>query len=133
LNSKSLKKYGFGEWYAFSIANKEKILNILPYKKGVYILKYNSLVYRLKGKSDILYIGKTISGLNYRINFYFNPGPSQETSKRINSYLKNKKFGNLKISFKVMISKDRTRELEKKLLCRYDNDHEELPPWNRSA
>lgn len=129
--SGSLKKYGFRNWYKFTIDKEKDILNILPYDKGVYVIKNKIIFGRFRGKSGILYIGSSIDALNSRIRFYFKPGPSQETSKRINELMKKTK--GLKISFIVSTNDKEIRKLEKELRRNYEIDHGELPPWNRSA
>lgn len=134
MNSNSLKKYGFKKWRSFNMNNKRRILDILPYSRGVYVIKNKGTFGRFKGKSDIIYIGSSISkndGLRGRISFYFNPGSTQETSKRIHDLLK--KTNSLAIAFVVRSQGTEAKKLEKKLRCKYEIEHGELPPLNRNA
>ena len=80
--------------------------------------------------SDVVESRKN-NGLKGRIGFYFKPGPTQETSKRIHGLLK--KTDTLTIAFVVISWGTEARKLEKKLRSKYEIDHGELPPWNRSA
>lgn len=114
----------FKKWHPFNT----KTLSKIPDKKGVYLLKQPKKFGRLNGISDILYIGKSTSGLKSRLSFYFKPGLTQYTSQRINKFLKQHK--GIQIFFTTNSS---PRELEKKLIQRYIKDHKELPPLNRSV
>jgi len=58
--SKDLEKYGFNKWIKIVKdydRNKDLILS-LPKKKGVYVIRANKLIPRIKGASDIVYIGQ---------------------------------------------------------------------------
>lgn len=117
----------FSEWKNFNKDNIEKA----PSKQGVYILRKNGgqSFGRLKGKSDLLYIGSTEAnnGLKQRLKQYLNPGPTQWTNLRINKLLK--KY-NVEVSWCLS---NEPRNLEHQLLNRYLNEHDELPPFNHAG
>ncbi len=101
-----------------------------PEDNGVYVLRQagGKLFGRLKGASDILYIGSSIcqGGLKQRLSHYFHPGPTQWTNLRINSFLSKYK---MEIAWFVC---DEPVNLEHSLLKRYLDDHDELPPFNHA-
>ena len=121
MNSKSFKK--FKKWHSFNT----KTLTSIPDEAGVYLLKYYRKFGRLKGFSDILYIGKSTSGLKSRLSFYFKPGLTQYTSQRVSEFLKG--HSGIQISF---VKNSNPRALEKRLIKEYFKYHRELPPLNRS-
>lgn len=121
MSSTSLKK--FSKWLPFV----KNTLSAIPDKEGLYILRINRKIGRLKGNSDILYIGKSTSGLRSRLSCYFKPGKTQYTSKRVYSYLR--KHVGIRIAFVI---DGNPRKVERRLIQRYFRDHEELPPLNRA-
>jgi excinuclease UvrABC nuclease subunit len=127
MNSSQLTQKGFSEWIPFTEENVEKA----PRKPGVYILrKAHGLVFgRLRGKSDILYIGSTEaqSGLKHRLKQYFHPGPTQWTNKRINKLLEKYE---MEIAWCPC---DEPSNLEHQLLTQYLEEHDELPPLNHAT
>ena len=130
MDSNSIISYGFINWYIFSLNNQQSLINGLPTTSGVYIIRHgNGSFGRLRGYSDILYIGKTDQkgGIKTRIKSYFKPGPTQWTNQRIYSFLLN--LTHMEISY---IYINNPRQLEVQLKQDYLNDHDELPPFNRS-
>lgn len=123
MNSTDLKKFGFKNWYYFKEIDESEIRN----KCGIYIIKLNKIFGRLKGESDILYIGHTT---NFKTRFFKNylNGTGGITTQRIHQYLIKKKYIN-----KTMISWIFTKnyDLEGELRDKYEEEHHELPPWNR--
>ncbi|MCK5580755.1 MAG: GIY-YIG nuclease family protein [Candidatus Omnitrophica bacterium] len=122
MNNKSLNNFSKSQFFSIDI------LPEIPTVPGTYVLIFPKCFGRLKGKSNILYIGKSSKSLRQRLKFYFKPGPTQHTSKRINKFLKENK--EIKISF---ITNNNPRVLEKKLLQNYFKDHDEYPPLNRNS
>jgi hypothetical protein len=117
---------GFGSWRPFESRNVREAPQVI----GVYVLRKadGKLVCRLRGESDILYIGSTTSkgGLRQRLVQYFHPGPTQWTNQRINSFLK---------KYAMEVAWCPTSEpinLEHDLLRKYLSDHDELPPFNHA-
>ena len=126
MNSKELEKYGFREWINFSDVSKSKI----PESPGVYILRLYKQFRRLNGYSDILYIGSTA---NLRRRIYRNYIKSQGglTTQRIHRYLFSKGYLD-KVEISWIIS-EKYKETETLLLKNYEDEHHELPPWNRQG
>ena len=130
--SKDLKKQGFTEWHVFSLEKETELLDSLPKKKGVYVIKYERAFGRFKGKSDIMGFGSSIGkkgGLRRRIRFYFHPGERQRKNTRICHWLG--KTRGLYISWVTKVSDKRITDLEHKLRKDYEKEHGELPPWDR--
>lgn len=125
MNSVYLKKDG----YDVIEIKKEKI-DELPKSKGLYAFVLDTDFCRMKGKSDILYIGKTSNkkGIRQRIRWYLKPTKEQETNIRIKKFIDSRN-GKVKLFFKVC---NNERIEEKKLLYEYLKQHDELPPLNRS-
>jgi hypothetical protein len=101
-----------------------------PREDGVYILRQagGKLFGRLRGSSDILYVGSSTckGGLRQRLSHYFHPGPTQWTNLRINRYL-----GKYMMEV-VWLPTSNPLNLEHKLLTRYIEDHDEQPPFNHA-
>jgi len=134
MNSKNLRVLGFHEWFEFSIKNADRLLHWLPREKGVYVIRYKNHFGRFKGKSDIMYLGSSVEendGLRRRIRFFFKPGKSQKTSKRINKWLRT--IQGFEISYITVSKGKKAREIEAKLREEYGRRHGEFPPWNRNA
>jgi excinuclease UvrABC nuclease subunit len=133
MNSKDLARLGFSDWRGFSLSEEKRLLSSLPKKMGVYVIRDSSQFGRYHGKSDIVYIGSSTSsdGLRRRIRFYFHPGLTQHTSKRIREMLN--QIQTLKIAWVQSAVPGQARALEKNLLGEYVNDHFELPPFNRQG
>jgi len=118
---------GLSEWHPF---NEDTVKNA-PKQKGIYVLRMANGRYicRLRGKSDILYIGSTESksGLRGRLRGYLHPGPSQLTNRRIHEF--SKKY-EMEIAWYPYQEAD---NMELRLLQQYLEDHDELPPLNRTS
>ena len=103
---------------------------------GVYAFRLNKKFKRLKGETDIIYIGKSNQnpsrnkrpGLWHRLNNYRqnNKGGSQRLKDIENLF-----GGKNKIQYAYEVC-DNPREVEKELLESYYEIHMELPPMNRS-
>ena len=102
---------------------------------GVYAFRVQEQFGRLKGKSNILYIGKVEQnpkrkkGIWYRLRNYRqnNKGASKRLKKIENAF-----GGKSSIEYAYEIC-DNPRETEKALLKSYYEIHLEFPPLNRSA
>jgi hypothetical protein len=126
MNSSDLQLHGgFENWFPF----KEETLSRIPETTGVYIFRIpNGKAFgRLKGNSDILYIGSSESSLRKRLRFYLQPGPRQLTNIRINKMLK--KYS-VELSW---IQNTKPKELETELISKYFGQHDELPPFNAQS
>ena len=118
---------GISEWHPF---NKESV-NSAPKQYGIYIFRMaqGKRFGRLKGESDIFYIGSTQSkhGLRGRLEQYLHPEVTQWTNKR--NHEMTEKY-DMEISWCLC---GEARNLEHQLLLRYLKDHDELPPLNRAG
>jgi hypothetical protein len=106
----------------------DEALHQVPQDPGVYVLrlKAGTMFGRLKGLSDIIYIGKTERKLRNRIRGYLHPGRTQWTNIRVNKLL-----GRYSLEFSW--SRDRNpKAREHGLLRRYLSEHDELPPLNHA-
>jgi len=123
LKSDEVIKSGFINWYRFKEIEKNSIYK----KKGVYILKYDKLFGRLKGESDILYIGHTTNFCDRFVKNYLN-GTGGPTTQRIHNYLiSNNYVDKVKVSWIYTTN----FEIEIELREKYEKEHHEFPPWNR--
>lgn len=127
MDSKQLKQRGFIGWFPFN----ENVIANAPGQLGVYVLRraYGKRFGRLRGKSDILYIGSTEAekGLRQRLRQYLHPGPTQWTNKRINELLKKYKT---EVAWCTCEEPDNS---EHDLLVQYMTEHDELPPLNHAT
>ena len=131
MDSNTLVQKGFERWQSFNLKAEATLSGGLPNFNGVYVIKNDVSFGRFVGESDIVYIGSAAgdNGLRGRILQYFNPGPTQNTNKRINRILH--LHPGLKISYVLIPSADDAIALESSLLGEYERQHGELPPANR--
>ncbi len=102
-------------------------ITIVPTKPGVYAIRMKNGVRfgRLRGESDIVYMGRTAKGLRGRLRQYFNPDPTQLTNRRVNQLMR-------RYDLEVAWKEDQNPSItEHNLLLQYVTDHDELPPLNR--
>lgn len=129
MDSKSIREIypDFSDWVLFS---KDLVPN-LPNDKGSYVFRTvgGNCISRVKGESDILYIGSTVRmlGMRKRLRLFFNPSKKSSTDNRINSYLwKNQ----MELSY---IIEAQPGDIEHQLLNQYQNEHFEVPPLNHQT
>jgi excinuclease UvrABC nuclease subunit len=98
-----------------------------PEKPGAYVIRMSGgkLFPRLKGETDIVYIGSS-KNLRRRFYWFLKPGPTQWTSQRINQF--SKKY-RLEIAW---LENDNPKNIEHNLLRDFLSQHDELPPLNRA-
>jgi hypothetical protein len=130
VKSTTLSKYISQKWTSTPLKN---ILEKLPQRYGVYVICTHKYFGRFKRVSDIVYIGSARGkqGLKGRFRAYYSPQKYQQTNKRVG-----KLFGSryhLNIFFVVKRKPNTARELERKLLKKYESQHGELPPLNHNA
>jgi hypothetical protein len=103
-------------------------VRVAPKQRGIYMFRLARCKFfgRLKGETDILYIGSAENkrGLRGRLGQYLHPGPTQWTTKRICEMAK--KY-DMEIGWCLC---GEAGNLELELLHRYNEDHDELPPFN---
>jgi excinuclease UvrABC nuclease subunit len=131
VTSLDLGKKGFSGWGAFTPPNEKALLASLPSARGVYAIRRKTPYQRVRGESDITYIGSATNqdGLRMRVRQYFHPGWKQETNKRILGLIQNS--AEFEISWLLAGSAGAAKALEQDLLDKYADDHGELPPENR--
>lgn len=125
MKSKDLQEMYEGTCFLFTKENMCKI----PKQSGVYTIFHEKILTHIIGESDIVYIGKSDEDLQKRLKEYFNPGPSQETNKKINRFLRIK--GKKWILVIPVVNKAEARDFENELLKKFRNDHLTLPPLNK--
>lgn len=135
------KKYR--TWYLETYNTKNGINELknknIPAVHGVYIIRSSQPLNRVKGKSDIIYIGQSGGGIkggkqglgpkgNSRGRL-FNTRSSHEihVRKKIEKLFLNSKF---KLEYFIVKDKKRIMIIEENLLVAYFKDHFELPPAN---
>jgi len=128
MDSTQLVKFSFDKWNPFIRTS----INDAPRKNGTYIIriKNGKPFGRLRGCSDLIYIGKTEgkNGIYGRLLAYFRkPGRTNFTNQRIIKFAKKYEF---EISW---VPTDKPQDLEMRLLKIYEEDHDELPPLNRTS
>lgn len=109
------------------------MIDSLPKEYGVYIIRSKREIARLKGISDILYVGEGL--LNGRLGKVFNfkldyrswPYESGEIC-RIEKELQIP----MEFSYLIISDKDACQTNETKILDEYERQHIELPPVNHS-
>ena len=107
----------------------------VPQKPGVYIFRLirGATLARLKGNSDIIYIGSTKKGkrtLRDRLKDHLSPrGDRRDLGYRLKRVIK--EVGSVEVACKVFDSHEGARACERQLLKRFEQDHIELPPLNR--
>ncbi len=114
----------FSNWRSLS----DQGIKNAPSQQGTYVIRKagGKRFGRLRGESDIVYIGSTTRGLRGRLRQYIHPGPTQWTNWRIHELAK-------KYNFEVAWYKNNEPEnLEHQLLRQYLNEHDELPPLESS-
>jgi hypothetical protein len=122
-------KWGYGrisKWQPFDATTAKNA----PRDKGTYVIRraHGEKFGRLRGFSDILYIGSTESkrGLRSRLRQYLHPGQKKWTAIRVNQALS-------KYEAEVAWCENpQPRNLEHNLLRQYAADHDEFPPLNRA-
>jgi len=130
MDSKELeKRYGIKFWCKLS-DDLNDLKQKIPKEPWVYAFRLNRYLEMLKGKSDILYIGSS-KDLQKRIIKNYLKGVGGQTTKRIHNCLIERKYKNF-IEVGLKSTKD-YKNLEKKLLDKFEKDHDQLPPWNRQG
>jgi hypothetical protein len=141
MNSAELKEIGFKEWIKIKPReyeyNRDIILN-LPKEQGVYVVRTTKFILRIKGHSDILYIGRGViqrriqallrSHLPLNFRDYTNKHSAREAFERVLNEL------GLEIEISFMLTKDskKAKDLESSLLRKFCQDHIEPPPLNNT-
>ena len=97
-------------------------------KEFVYVWVTQKRIPRLRGGSNIIYLGKTTQTLYDRHYRYASTEGNKYNWKRYEHIIKN--FGPIKVYFAITYN---PKDTESKLLEKYYEDHREYPPANRSS
>ena len=111
----------FTKWVPFDNA-----LEYADEKVGVYEIrmKYGKKFGRVRGESDIVYIGSTTKSFKSRFRGYMKPGRSQKTNQHV-------KWFSTKYELEVaFLPIEKPKFYESLLIDAYIADHDELPPLN---
>jgi excinuclease UvrABC nuclease subunit len=133
MKSFDLGKRGFGTWRAFTIRAEGELLRQFPTSPGVYSMRFTRADSRLRGESDIAYIGKGTNqnGLQGRIRQYFHPGWQQSTNLAMKARLLEGVA--LELAYVVTHDAGEAVDLESELLLAFEAEHGERPPFNKQA
>ncbi len=133
---RNLKDLGFTKEYMIS-GNKEENLNFIknaPRNSGIYIILADKDIPRLKGQSNVVYIGKSDALCDRLKNLFMYLLPygvydriGPHTARK--ALMKIIEETDLKLSISY-IKHENPRELESKLIVAYCNNHIEPPPLN---
>jgi len=133
MKSFDLGKRGFETWRAFTIKAERELLRQLPTSPGVYSMRFTRAESRLRGDSDIAYIGKGTNqdGLQGRILQYFHRGWQQST----NLAMKARLLEGVALELACVVTQDlgEAVDLESELLLAFEAEHGERPPFNKQA
>lgn len=131
-----LRSLGFLEWHDFNLTSINKLQRDLPDKSGIYVIRDRREFGRFIKTSDIVYIGSAKDTLKGRVRKYFSSDKTRLTNVRIISWLK--RYDSFQISWIVLENQanenqleEQCRSYERSLLLQYEQDHGELPPFNR--
>ena len=117
-------KIRFDGWVPF-----DDILDYADKKAGVYEIRMKDgrKFGRVRGESDIVYIGSTTKSFKSRFRGYMKPGRDQPTNQHVKWF--SKKY-EIEVAF-LLIGKPRL--YESLLIDTYIADHDELPPLNHQS
>jgi excinuclease UvrABC nuclease subunit len=138
MDSRSIEGLKSTTWYPFYKDAKKDLLAIAPHLPGVYVIRWHKRFKRFLGETDIVYIGcatygkrRSRKGLNRRIYGYLNTSERRRTSYRVMTWVG--EIGNFEIAFIVCNNDNDAKELENTLLREFEEEHAELPPFNRQG
>lgn len=142
MNSKSLKELEQVIWHPFKRSAEEKLMNVAPHLPGIYIIRCTRTLERLLGNTDIVYIGCATygegknkrKGLNRRIYEYLHTTKQRQkrnTCFRIMKWIE--KLDEFEIAFIPYDDDFEVTQRELFLLHMFENEHAELPPFNRQG
>ncbi len=115
--------------------SNRRVLLDAPEEPGTYIFRLanSKTIGRLRGESDILYVGCTTKGnrtVRTRLKDHF---LARTTERNTAHYLRRvqREVGEIEISWGTLRTHREARDSERILLARYGDDHIEFPPLNR--
>jgi len=107
------------------------MVSALPAAPGVFVLRQRHPNGRLRGRSDIAYIGvgANRNGLRARIQQCFHPGPTQTTNQRILAAIG--ESDGYEVGWRECSDEGAAQKTKHDLLDWYQTDYGELPPLCR--
>jgi hypothetical protein len=114
----------FTEWVPF-----DRALDYADEKTGIYEIrmKDGKKFGRVRGESDIVYIGSTTKSFKSRFRGYMKPDRSQKTNQHV-------KWFSTKYELEVaFLPIEKPKFYESLLIDAYIADHDELPPLNHQS
>jgi len=135
--SVDLTKYGFNNWSEIKsdyAANKDLVL-MLPKRRGIYIIRAEKPFPRVKGESDIIYIGQGV--IQHRVQLLlrsflplsFRNYMSKHTARVDFERMMRELNWRLELGY---VLSENAKVLERLLLTSYRQDHIECPPLNHT-
>lgn len=133
MRSDDLGMRRFSTWRAFALATEANLLAALPTVRGVYVVRFPVPQARLRGASDIAYIGKAANrnGVRGRVRQYFHPGWLQPTNLDMKARLLDSMA--LELAYVTTAGVAEAVDLESELLIAFASEHGERPPFNRQG
>ena len=113
----------WSEWYRFDSQSTQ-----VPNSPGVYEIRTDFEFGRLKGKSSIVYIGKTTRSLRKRLLDERRDNPSRFMSRAEKVLLQ--AGHTLEFRYAGLTGKETVEQFEMEELMEYEKEHWELPPGN---
>lgn len=89
-NRQHLLNIGFVEFATWRMADQKILWDTTGYADDVVLssLKISNALYAFCAGDDVLYIGKTVRSLKYRLTGYCSPGASQVTNQKCNALIR---------------------------------------------
>jgi len=121
------------QWTEWKMLDPIWLDNINTKIYGVYIIRATSMIPRLEGESDILYIGQGILSerlrkiLDFELDYkswHYESGPICRIKRALGIPME--------FSYTRLANKEQCELFEVKILDEYETQHFELPPINRS-
>jgi len=130
MDSRSTELTDLVEWRQW----KPQVVQSAPRKSGIYLFRMAQPFPRLKGMSDIVYIGCTTSQrtISDRLKDHLSV---REIERNTAYYLERVQceVNAIEVSWKTFEKPTGAKDAERNLLEKYVADHIELPPLNRQA
>lgn len=130
-DARKIAKNQWSEWHTIklnSVPDQNPLLKERKDEVGVYLIRSKEKIHRLKGISDIIYVGKGVlrNRIGKALAYYRGQKKCPYYSRMLSLFLVEL---NLDLSFSYLVTES-AEQLERLILKEYENDHYELPPLN---
>jgi len=113
----------WSDWFSLS----EETVSLVPEKQGIYEIKTDHEINRLRGKSRIVSIGRAVPNLKSRLSGrIYNPVRYMNRCEKWLVHNNHK----LEFHYHVAVNSENAKWLEALRHWEYENKHWELPPGN---